>query len=169
MLEMCNEERTALLKEAFLLYSLDNTLQVPVCRVGMIFRQIGIYLPDPELAQTISRMETTDDGTVTFSTFQSVLQAKINEVSAEDELESVFKFIDQNNDGFISKLDLRLAARSLGYELSEIQIGRLMSVFPEEYPQRQINFEQFVLYLNQSNVVLESLAANRSGWKPTTM
>lgn len=132
------EEREFLLKEAFLLYSINGS-NVPVSQIPLVFRQIGIYLEEEEMNETINQMNS-DNGQVSFEVFLQVLKTKINSIEKESELECVFKFLDQDRDGFISEFDIKMATRKLGESLESKDVEHLLKAVKSS----RISLSQFI-------------------------
>ncbi|KAJ0092869.1 hypothetical protein Patl1_26376 [Pistacia atlantica] len=84
--------------------------------LSVSLENIGIFIPDAELAQMIERIDVNGDGCVDIDEFGALYKSLMVEREEEDEndMREAFNVFDQNGDGFITFDELKQVLGSLG-------------------------------------------------------
>lgn len=75
---------------------------------------LGILIPDKDLAQMIERIDVNGDGCVDMDEFGDLYESIMEERDEEEDMREAFNVFDQNADGFITVDELRTVLSSLG-------------------------------------------------------
>ncbi|KAJ8774840.1 hypothetical protein K2173_018099 [Erythroxylum novogranatense] len=76
--------------------------------------QLGIFIPDAELAQMIEKIDVNGDGCVDIDEFRQLYQQLMAERDEDEDIKDAFNVFDQNGDGYITVDELRAVLASLG-------------------------------------------------------
>lgn len=132
-------------KEAFALFDNKSTGSVPIEVVGTIVRSLG-HNPSRGVISSIEEELSADQKTeVAFGDFLGIL-AKYFKDSNDDpatELNQAFKVFDKKGDGTINVTELIHILSTLGEQLTEDEVERMMSEGNIE-SNGEINYESFV-------------------------
>ncbi|XP_061608780.1 calcium-binding protein 8-like isoform X3 [Phyllopteryx taeniolatus] len=111
----------------------------------------GLLYPDNYLSGSLA------EGTETF---------KLTSISAEElgEIREAFRVLDRDGNGFISKQELGMAMRSLGYMPSEVELAIIMQRLDMD-GDGQVDFEEFMTILGPKLLSSE----NREGFLGNTI
>ncbi|KAJ3588993.1 hypothetical protein NHX12_009843 [Muraenolepis orangiensis] len=131
--------------ETFVEYSLPG-LKMPFHHV-----RAGLLYPDNYLSSSLS------EGNEAF---------QLNSISTEElaEIREAFRILDRDGNGFISKQELGMAMRSLGYMPSEVELAIIMQRLDMD-GDGQVDFEEFMTILGPKLLS----ADNREGFLGTTI
>ena len=66
------------------------------------------------------------DGSIDFLEFLEVMASKIGENSFEDDLREAFQLFDRDNNGYISKREMRFVMSSLGEQITDAGVDNMM-------------------------------------------
>ncbi|KAL3506727.1 hypothetical protein ACH5RR_032109 [Cinchona calisaya] len=75
---------------------------------------MGIFIPDKELAQMIEKIDINGDGCVDIDEFGGLYQSIMDERDEDEDMREAFNVFDQNGDGFITVEELKSVLQSLG-------------------------------------------------------
>lgn len=77
---------------------------------------LGIYIPEAELAAMIEKIDVNGDGSVDADEFGTLYRSIMDERDEEEDMREAFNVFDQNGDGFITVDELRSVLASLGFK-----------------------------------------------------
>ena len=66
---------------------------------------------------------STDNGTIDFGEFLTLMSRKVNNIDTEEDIKEAFKVFDRDGNGFISAPELRYIMTNLGEKLSDEEVG----------------------------------------------
>lgn len=143
---MNSAEQAAEVHQVFKAISANKTT-IHRSKLKVLLHSIGIEASDDDIRDMCIRMQLPDDR-ITFEAFLRSLNEEIVKVQAEDELVAVFKGFDHDNDGFISKQELKALLNGIGAKyFKDKDLDRLMrEVMPSGVDKLDFpTFQQFVL------------------------
>ena len=97
----------------------------------------------------INEVDVDGNGTLEFSEFCNLMTRTIQEASGssqENELRERFKLFDKNNDGTITREELRQCMVQLGEKLSEEDINEMMDD-ADKNGDGVIDYDEFIKYM----------------------
>ncbi|URD86843.1 calmodulin-like protein [Musa troglodytarum] len=77
-------------------------------------KNLGIHIPEEELAAMIEKIDVNGDGCVDVEEFGTLYQTIMGERDEDEDMLEAFNVFDQNGDGFITVEELRSVLSSLG-------------------------------------------------------
>ncbi|XP_071133573.1 uncharacterized protein [Mytilus edulis] len=135
---------TSELKEAFDIFSEDDGHTISTKDVGSLMRALGQNPTEAELQIIINDLDFDDRGTVDFPGFYTLMQHKMKDTDAEEEIMEAFKVFDKDGEGSISMSDLRHVMTNLGEKLTDEEIEEMMREADVDSTDQQINYFAFV-------------------------
>uniref|UniRef100_A0A8C5GN18 Calcium-binding protein 7-like n=1 Tax=Gouania willdenowi TaxID=441366 RepID=A0A8C5GN18_GOUWI len=139
--EQCTEYYTKI-REAFKVFDRDGNGFISKQELGMAMRSLGYMPNEVELEVIIQRLDMDGDGQVDFEEFVTLLGPKLT----ASEIREAFKVFDRDGNGFISKQELGMAMRSLGYMPNEVELEVIIQRLDMD-GDGQVDFEEFVTLL----------------------
>ncbi|KAJ8445279.1 hypothetical protein Cgig2_024485 [Carnegiea gigantea] len=108
------------LSRVFNLFDRNGDGRISMAELTQSLHNMGIHLPDSEVAQMISRVDLDGDGCVDSDEFQVLYRVIMEERERdggeeEDDIKEAFNVFDKNRDGFISPEELRSVLVDLGF------------------------------------------------------
>ncbi|XP_015893584.1 calmodulin-like protein 3 [Ziziphus jujuba] len=105
---------------------------------------LGIYIPDKDLAQMIDKIDLNGDGYVDIDEFGGLYQTIMDERDEEEDMREAFNVFDQNGDGFITVEELRSVLASLGLKQGRtVDDCKLMIKKVDVDGDGMVNFKEF--------------------------
>ena len=134
------------IEECFLLYDYPRRGKISNSRLLELMNALGQNATEKELEGLIKRADPSGEGSFTLDGFKKVM-AEFNMASySRAELRSAYDLLDRDQDGLVSKADLKNASRLLlGTPLDEDKIDFMFKNLKVE--NNKINFDQFVKLL----------------------
>ena len=141
---MTNElsaELKAEYKQTFDMFDTDQSGRISSAELGKVMEQLGQAANEADLHAMVSDVDTDGDGEINFEEFLMMMARKEN--TDNDEIRAAFAIFDKNQDGFISRTELRTVMESLGEEqLTEEDIDTMMKG-ADQNGDGQVSFEEF--------------------------
>ena len=141
---MTNElsaELKAEYKQTFDMFDTDQSGRISSAELGNVMEQLGQTANEADLHAMVSDVDTDGDGEINFEEFLMMMARKEN--TDNDEIRAAFEIFDKNQDGFISRTELRTVMESLGEEqLTEEDIDTMMKG-ADQNGDGQVSFEEF--------------------------
>ncbi|KAG8739215.1 calmodulin-like 3 [Ceratobasidium sp. 414] len=135
----------SLLKEAFSLFDkgVDNRDTLPqlklthlacsdgdgnisVEELGSVMRELGQKPTSEELHMMMAEVDLDHSGTIDFEEFLAMMDEKMQDVSAEDEMREAFRVFDQDGSGQLSPEELKTMMNSLGENLTDSEVQQMI-------------------------------------------
>jgi len=105
---------------------------------------LGIEIPEKELAEMIARIDVNGDGCVDMSEFGELYETIMEERDEEEDMREAFNVFDQNRDGFITVDELRAVLASLGLQQGKsMEECRKMIVKVDVDGDGMVNYKEF--------------------------
>ena len=121
-----SEEQIAEYKEAFSLFDKDGDGTIDASELGTVMRSLGQNPTESELTDMINEIDIDHSGTIDFEEFKTMMIAKDENRSPEDDLKEAFKVFDKDNNGFISAKELKEVMTSLGENLTDEELSEMI-------------------------------------------
>ncbi|TKY48333.1 Calmodulin protein 5 [Spatholobus suberectus] len=102
------------LKRVFQMFDRNGDGRITKKELNDSLENLGIFIPDKELAQMIEKIDVNGDGCVDIDEFGELYQNIMDERDEEEDMREAFNVFDQNGDGFITVEELRTVLSSLG-------------------------------------------------------
>lgn len=116
---------------------------------------MGIFIPDTDLAQMISSIDINGDGCVDGDEFQALYSLIMqredeDDQSDEEDMKEAFNVFDKNGDGFISVDELRSVLGSLGLNQGRnLEDCKLMIMKVDVDGDGMVSFKEFKKMMKQ--------------------
>lgn len=106
-------------------------------------QSLGQKPSDSEVEAMIQQADQDGDGSIDFLEFLEVMASKIGENSFEDDLREAFQLFDRDNNGYISKREMRFVMSSLGEQITDAGVDNMMREVDLDGDGR-VNYEEFI-------------------------
>lgn len=100
-------------EECFLLYDYPKKGKVPNSKLIELMNALGQNTTETELKSLIKKADPYNDGYFTMDGFKKVMGEFSNIQYTRTDLQSAYELLDRDQDGFISKADLKNASKLL--------------------------------------------------------
>lgn len=137
------EEQIEDFKKAFLLFDKDGNGRITADELSDVMQSLGQKPSDSEVEAMIQQADQDGDGSIDFLEFLEVMASKIGENSFEDDLREAFQLFDRDNNGYISKREMRFVMSSLGEQITDAGVDNMMREVDLDGDGR-VNYEEFI-------------------------
>ncbi|GKC59852.1 calmodulin-like protein 3 [Tanacetum coccineum] len=132
------------LRRVFQMFDRNGDGKITKQELAKSLENLGIYIPDDDLAQMIEKIDVNKDGFVDMEEFGELYQTILGERDEEEDMREAFNVFDQNRDGFITVEELRSVLSSLGLRQGRsIEECRLMIKKVDEDGDGMVNYKEF--------------------------
>ena len=136
-------EREKELKEYFEMFDRDKDGSINEKELGNILRSLGHDPTDQDLSEMINEVDNNSDSKIEFDEFCKIMNNKLKQNDAEQELIEAFKIFDREGKGLISENEFKHIMLSLGEKISEEELEEMMKKADPE-KKGYVNYKQFV-------------------------
>ena len=135
-------EREKELKEYFEMFDRDKDGSINEKELGNILRSLGHDPTDQDLSEMINEVDNNSDSKIEFDEFCKIMNNKLKQNDAEQELIEAFKIFDRDGKGLISENEFKHIMLSLGEKISEEELEEMMK---KADPDKKgfVNYKQF--------------------------
>lgn len=117
-------------------------------------KNMGIFVPETDLAQMIGSIDVNGDGCVDGDEFQAlyslIMEREEDDQSDEEDMKEAFNVFDKNGDGFISVDELRSVLASLGLNQGrDLEDCKLMIMKVDVDGDGMVSFKEFKRMMKQ--------------------
>jgi len=139
-----NEETLANYKEAFRMFDRDGDGSITTNELGSVMHSLGCRTTFYELESFVHQIDDDGNGTIEFEEFVRLMVERLQKHTADedDDLRKAFEVFDRDHDGYVSAKDLKLAMRSLGEKLSEVELREMINEADKD-GDGKVNFDEF--------------------------
>lgn len=102
------------LRRVFQMFDRNGDGRITKKELSDSLQNLGIHIPDKDLAQMMEKIDVNGDGYVDIDEFGGLYRTIMDERDEEEDMREAFKVFDQNGDGFITVEELRSVLASLG-------------------------------------------------------
>jgi len=113
------------IRDSFALYDRDGNGSISLIELREVLRNIGEKVTDDEINQIIRIADQDGDGEIDYDEFVE-LRSKLKGDEKED-LRKAFAVFDQDGNGSISQVELKIVLDKIGIHMSEAEVERTMS------------------------------------------
>ncbi|WJZ88114.1 hypothetical protein VitviT2T_007444 [Vitis vinifera] len=105
---------SAEMKRVFQMFDRNGDGRITKTELNDSLENLGIYIPDKDLAQMIEKIDVNGDGCVDIDEFRALYESIMEEKDEDEDMKEAFNVFDQNGDGFITVDELKSVLGSLG-------------------------------------------------------
>lgn len=136
-------DETRDLKQAFDLFDRNGDGHISAQELGTVMRQLGFSPSDKEIRRMIAEVDKNTNSMVEFEEFVMLMRKHKALVDREADMRQAFRSFDANDDGSISREELRQAMERLGEKLSEAELDAMISA-ADLNKDGKVNYEEFM-------------------------
>ncbi|XP_028063272.1 calmodulin-2-like isoform X2 [Camellia sinensis] len=125
MADALAQEQIAEFREAFSLIDEDSDGLGSSLEVARVIQSLNEHPTKEEVEDTISEVDIAGNGTIDFEHYLNIMARKMKDNVAE-ELKEVFKVFDQDQDGYISAIEVRHVMINLGEKLTDEEAEQMI-------------------------------------------
>ncbi|KAG8369527.1 hypothetical protein BUALT_Bualt14G0022800 [Buddleja alternifolia] len=108
------------LKRCFQMFDRNGDGRITKKELNDSLENMGIFIPDKDLAQMIEKIDVNGDGCVDIDEFGELYRTIMDERDEEEDMKEAFNVFDRNGDGFISADELKAVLASLGLKQGKV-------------------------------------------------
>ena len=131
-------------KNLFDLFDKDKDNKISSKEIGELFRALGINAKT-DLKEIIDKADKDKSGFIEFEEFLQYYADKINEPDSPEDLIEAFKIFDADNDGLITKKELKHILTTMGQKLTDEDADRII-MEADLNGDGKIDYKEFVSY-----------------------
>merc|ERR1711991_916698 len=136
------EEQIEEIREAFNLFDADNSGAIDVRELKAAMRALGFEVKKEELKKMISDIDNDGNGSIEFGVFLEMMTGKMGEKDTREDIEKVFKLLDDDNTNKISFRNLARVAQELGENIDEEELQDMINQADRD-GDGEINIDEF--------------------------
>jgi len=137
-----DEETLANYKEAFRMFDRNGDGSITTNELGSVMHSLGCRTTYFELESFVHQLDDDGNGTIEFDEFVRLMVDRLQKQTDDDDLRKAFEVFDRDHDGYVSAKDLKLAMRSLGEKLSEVELREMINEADKD-GDGKVNFDEF--------------------------
>ena len=141
-------EQVAEMKEVFTIFDVDGDNTISTKELGKVMNSLGQHPNEAELRELIQEYDNDGNGTLDFPEFLELMAKKLKQIDTEEELVEAFKIFDRDQDGLLTKSDLKNIFKILGEQVDEEYIEKLIHLADQDGDE-SINFVEFCKMMTQ--------------------
>jgi Ca2+-binding EF-hand superfamily protein len=111
------EERIAEFREAFELFDKDQDGCITIDELATLMKALNLPATDQEIQNMKSEVDVDQNGNIEYKEYISLIARRVRDVDLEEEMIEAFKIFDTNNDGHLSKDELKVVMQIIGEKL----------------------------------------------------
>jgi Ca2+-binding EF-hand superfamily protein len=111
------EERIAQFREAFELFDKDQDGCITIDELAALMKALNLPATDQEIHNMKSEVDVDQNGNIEYKEYISLIARRVRDVDLEEEMIEAFKIFDTNNDGHLSKDELKVVMQIIGEKL----------------------------------------------------
>ncbi|XP_064965117.1 calmodulin-like protein 3 [Musa acuminata AAA Group] len=132
------------LKRVFQMFDRNGDGSITKNELQDSLKNLGIHIPEEELAAMIEKIDVNGDGCVDVDEFGTLYQTIMGERDEDEDMLEAFNVFDQNGDGFITVEELRSVLSSLGLKQGRtVEECRKMISKVDVDGDGKVNFKEF--------------------------
>ena len=137
-----SEDKVAEYREAFNIFDTDSSGTISLEELRQVMSNMGQQSADQQAEKIMAEADTNRNKTIEFVEFIRMMEKNCDSENQHLDIERAFKVFDKNGDGKINHMELKEAMKAMGQELSDEQIGLMISAADLD-KDKEINLEEF--------------------------
>ena len=89
-------------ERAFKLFDKNGNGKISANELSVVLKSLNHNVRDREVSDMINEVNGLETGEISFETFLSLMESKLENINLEEELREAFRVFDNNNSGYIS-------------------------------------------------------------------
>jgi Ca2+-binding EF-hand superfamily protein len=120
------------LTQAFKFFDKNGDNSIDTSELGGVMASFGVQMNESELANLSSAMDSDGSGQIDLTEFLNYMSEPAGSQSVEQIADGVFKLLDENKDGNLTRGELKARLEALKCGLSEADIDQAMKLFDKD-------------------------------------
>ena len=105
-------------ERAFKLFDKNGNGKISANELSVVLKSLNHNVRDREVSDMINEVNGLETGEISFETFLSLMESKLENINLEEELREAFRVFDNNNSGYISSARLKHVMECLGEDVT---------------------------------------------------
>jgi len=145
MADKLSDEQLEEYRIAFCIFDLDNSGSIDRKELVSVCEKLGVVLTPQDVENMMKHVDKDKSDTIDFDEFIDIMLDIENQAPAhrEQELLDAFNVFDINNDGYISKDELRQVMKKIDTHITEEELNDMIEAIDED-GDGQVNYEEFI-------------------------
>ena len=132
------------MNEAFSLFDKDGDGTISSNEIGIVMKALGENPTDEQIANCLSEMETTEDGSLAYEEYERIMTTKkIGDEAYENNVLEAFKFFDKESNGTVTVETMKELLTTMCEKLSDTELEEFLKQADPEN-QGVIHYEAYV-------------------------
>ncbi|XP_065061093.1 neo-calmodulin-like [Rhopilema esculentum] len=136
------------IREMFSLFDTNHDGRITSEELGIVLERLGYIISSESLKALVDEMDYDGSGTIELTEFVRIIEARKETVNIEEAMIEAFRVFDQDQNGFIERRELKNVMKSLGNNLNDKDIDRMMKDADKNGDGR-IDFQEFINLWNE--------------------
>ncbi|KAJ2693957.1 hypothetical protein H4218_005815 [Coemansia sp. IMI 209128] len=136
------EDKMAEYKEAFALFDKDGDGTITAKELGEVLKASGHAATETDLRDMVNEIDADGNGTIDLQEFIALMERHSSKSCEQEELREAFKVFDKDDNGFITKSELRQAMKDLGENLTDKEVDAMILEVDDD-ANGEIDFKEF--------------------------
>jgi len=139
------EEQLEEYKVAFAIFDQDGSGSIDRKELTSVCQKLGVELTPQDVENMMKHVDKDKSDTIDFEEFIQIMLEIENQTPdhKEQELLDAFNVFDIDNDGFISKDELRQVMRNIDTKITEEELQAMIDAIDED-GDGKVNYEEFI-------------------------
>merc|ERR1711962_1193145 len=121
-----NQQTTDILRDAFLEFDQNSDGYISEDELHNVMCSFGYDVTQQELDEMVKLVDVDGNDLIDFHEFSSLMEGYLAVVDVDQEIRNLFAIIDINQDGFLSKKEIRSMMKKLGEKPRKKDIRKMM-------------------------------------------
>jgi calmodulin len=136
-------------REVFHLFDVNNDQSIDVAELGNAMRSLGQNPTEEELEDMIREVDNDGSGAIDFQEFLALMSRQVNDEEIEADLKEVFSFFDHDNDGQITRDELKRGLYEITHEkLTDEEVDEIIFESKlDEDSDGKLSYEEFIEFM----------------------
>ncbi|CAF1319238.1 unnamed protein product [Rotaria sordida] len=130
------------LRDAFDLFDTDHSGKISKSELKRVLQALNIQANDNEVQQLLSQMDRDHSGEIDYKEFKSVMSVSFFKKYSKQELQTAFKKLDADGNGYITANELNYILSRMGRNLSRNDIDSIVKSI-DSSGDGKISFNEF--------------------------
>ncbi|XP_010526084.1 PREDICTED: calmodulin-like protein 4 [Tarenaya hassleriana] len=141
------------LKRVFQMFDKNGDGRITKEELNDSLENLGLFLPDRELAQMIQKIDANGDGCVDMDEFESLYKSIVDQSDKDDDMRDAFDVFDQDGDGFITVEELKSVMGSLGLKQGKtLEDCKKMIMQVDVDGDGRVNYKEFLQMMKSGDL-----------------